>query len=122
MMRIMARRTKAAMRFSDLLIDAGAEFSMMPASPGERHFVPPFAKINLIDDVQLQLSAELVEAVDRSRPRALNVMTAEPESIHQLRGVIKFDDVIEIRTLSNEERSALISEWQKANRVDRGIG
>lgn len=114
-------KTTALMRFSDLLIDAGAEFSMMPASPGERHFVPPFAKINLIDDVQLQLSAELVEAVDRSRPRALNVMTAEPESIHQLRGVIKFDDVIEIRTLSNEERSAQISEWQKANRVDRGI-
>src|SRR5262245_7846772 len=93
-------KTAALMRFSDLLIDARAEFSMVPASPRGRSFVAPFAKINLIDDVQLQLSRELIGEIEQSRSAALNVMTIDYESLEHLRGVIALDGVIEIRNLS----------------------
>jgi Cdc6-like AAA superfamily ATPase len=68
-------KTAALMHFSDLLIDSGVEFSMIPGPRRESRFVPPFAKINLIDDIHLQLSRELVEEIERSRSSALNVMT-----------------------------------------------
>lgn len=114
-------KSSALMTFSDRLIDVGAEFSMMPVSPRGRTFVPPFAKINLIDDVHLQISEALIGAIERSRATSLNIMTAEPEAVERLRKGISLDGVIEIGTLSVEEQAALISEWQKANGIDRGI-
>jgi len=115
-------KTAALMRFSDLLIEAGAEFSLIPASAGERSFVPPFGKINLIDDVHLQISSGMVEALKRSQSSSLNIMTLESGAINRIRDVVAVDGIIEIRTLSIEEqRSFLISEWQKANGIDRGI-
>jgi hypothetical protein len=114
-------KTSALMRFSDVLIDARAEFSMVPFSPEGRRFVAPFGKINLIDDVELQLSRELVAAIEQSRKSALNIMTANLGDLEGLRKQITIDGVIEIRTLSNEEQSSLISDWHKANKIDRGL-
>lgn len=114
-------KTAALMRFSDRLIDSGAEFSMIPVSLKESTFVPPFAKINLIDDVDLQPSTELIKAIERSRAAALNIMTSEPVSVDRLRDVIAFDGVVEIGALSIKDQSILISEWQKANGIDKGI-
>ena len=115
-------KTAALMRFSDRLIDSGAEFSSeFPVSLKEFTFVPPFAKINLIDDVDLQPSTELIKAIERSRAAALNIMTSEPVSVDRLRDVIAFDGVVEIGALSIKDQSILISEWQKANGIDKGI-
>jgi hypothetical protein len=115
-------KTESLSRFSDLLIDSGAEFSLLPSGRrSERSFVSPFAKINLIDDVYLQLSDQLLKALNGTRLTALNVMTAEPAAVNELSNVIGLDGVIEIRTLALEQQSGLISEWQKANDIDKGL-
>jgi hypothetical protein len=99
--------TASLMMLSDQLIDAGLEHQLIPC--GSRpDFVPPMARINLVDDLGLIASVShsempLIDSLNSSVSRSLNIITARPSEAEQLRKLLRVSGEILIPPLSRSE-------------------
>jgi hypothetical protein len=86
--------------FSDFLLNVGSEFQLIPCAFG-RDFVPPLARINLVDDIDVLLlrsspDHELISALNKSRPRSLNIITSCFPEEKSIRSLLDVDDIVQI--------------------------
>jgi len=95
------------MTLSDQLLAAGSEHQLIPCRP-ERTFVPPMAKINLVDDLDIfaltnYSDRKLIDALNVSSSRSLNIITARTPEAGQLRALLRLSGEISIASLSRPE-------------------
>lgn len=100
-------KTSSLLTLSDRLIDAGLEHQLIPCSL-EKTFVPPMAKINLVDDLDIfnvfnYSDRRLIDSLNASTSRSLNIITARlPEALH-LRLLLRISGEMSIASLSQSE-------------------
>jgi hypothetical protein len=100
------------MVLSDKLIDLGLEHQLIPVAR-EWAFVPPMARINLVDDADVlaiigYADQPLIKSLNSSQKRSLNVVTCRPEGAHRLRQVLDVKDTIMINPLSRKDITRLL--------------
>jgi HJR/Mrr/RecB family endonuclease len=116
-------KTSSLMAISDQLINSGMEHQLIPHRGGQQ-FVPPMARINLVDDLDIaatlgNVHQQLLDDLNNSASRSLNIITTARPEATKLRELLQISDEISIGDLSPVESERLYESFLA--RVDDGV-